>query len=448
MRMTYTYATPAATCTPVAPALGTVSTQSWCGLFPDGVTRMFDGRNVNDPIDAVCIPAPGATQAQQNATYSNCPSRLQTEARPPVPTSFEYAIPRPLDQKAWFAAFYIQDQWTLNRFTFNGALRYDNAQSTFGKVCIGPDVYKTDQYCLNDPAEGEGQGVNFKNITPRVGVAWDIFGSGKTALKGSLGKYLDGVQVGGAYTQTNPAGAGRTVNTLSRTWRDLDGDRIVDCDLTIPVAVPVATQPGHVVFPANGECAQVAGDAARRFGRSPTQLDENNLAIGLGTIYCGQDEPSMSPVVRNYCDNYLRTGGTSLIEGWNKRQYEWQSSIGLQHEILPRLSGEVTWNYRVKGNQQVTDAIGAGCDLYSGEAGGTVDAQGCMQNILNFQSDFYDFYGEQAPTDDLLPGGGGYDIQGIATPKSAAYSTLPNEAHVSTTAYSVPPDANVSADTI
>jgi hypothetical protein len=438
LRMQYTYMTPAATCSPVAPAPGTVSNQSWCGLFPDGVTRMFDGRNVNDPIDPACIPPPGASTAVTNATYSNCPSRLQSEARPPVPTSFSYEIPRPLDQRAWFAAFYVQDQWTWNRFTFNGALRYDNSRSSFGKVCVGPDVYKSDQYCLNDPADGEGQGVNFKDITPRMGVAWDIFGSGKTAIKWSMGKYLDGVSVGGVYNATDPAGQGRTINSLTRTWRDLDGDRVVDCNLVIPVNVPVATQPGNVVLPANGECASAAGDNARRFGRSPSQLDENQLAIGLGTLYCGQDEPSMSQLIRNYCDNYMRQGGTSLIEGWGKRQYEWQTSIGLQHEILPRLSGEVTWNYRVKGNQRVQDAIGAGCDLYSGEAGATVDADGCMQNLLNFQSDFYDFYGVQAPSDPRLPGGGGYVVQGIATPKCVEYSDEPGEENNCVTGISAP----------
>jgi hypothetical protein len=156
----------------------------------------------------------------------------------------------------------------------------------------------------------------------------------------------------------------------------------------------------------------------------------------------------MSQVIRNYCDNYKAAGGGSLIEGWNKRQFEWQTSIGVQHEILPRLSGEVTYNYRVKGYQTVTDAIGAGCDLYSGEAGGTVDAQGCMRNILDFQSDFYDFYGVQAPSDSRLPGGGGYVVQGVATAKCAAYSTVPGEQHICTTGVSVPAAAGVSAVTL
>ena len=42
----------------------------------------------------------------------------------------------------------------------------------------------------------DGKGVYFQDITPRWGVAWDVFGNGKTSVKYSKGKYLDGVQVG------------------------------------------------------------------------------------------------------------------------------------------------------------------------------------------------------------------------------------------------------------
>ena len=37
-------------------------------------------------------------------------------------------------------------------------------------------------------------GTNWKNITPRLGAAYDLFGDGKTAIKGSLGHYVGGGQ--------------------------------------------------------------------------------------------------------------------------------------------------------------------------------------------------------------------------------------------------------------
>jgi hypothetical protein len=409
LRLQYNYATPAATCTATKPAPGAVTNQNWCGLFPDG-RRVFDGRPESEPLG----PA------------------LATAARPPVPTSVTAFIPGGSDEAAWFTAFYLQDQWTVNRFTLNGALRYDNAQSRFGTTCVGPDVYKADSYCLNDPAGSpgnSGKAVNFHDITPRWGVAWDLFGNGSTAIKWSMGKYLEGSQAGGIYTASNPASGGRTINSYQRVWRDLNGDRVVDCDLSVPTVAPPAGQ----ALPSNGECGNPAGIGAaatlaansRRFGRSPSDLDELGLAIGLGTIYCDADEiakPSVATAIRNYCSNYFAAGGSNLLEGWGRRQYEWQQSLGVQHQILSRLSGEVTWNKRKQYNQRVTDLILSGCDLYSADPGGTVDTKQCMADLLNYASNDYDFYGVRAPVDPRLPDGGGYLIEGIATAKLSGVS--------------------------
>ena len=396
LRLNYAYATPASTCTPtpgVVQANGTAST--WCGLLPDG-RRAYDGLAQNAPLG----------------------TPLATSARPPLPNSVTQFIPANQDEAAWFAALYAQDQWTLKRLTINGALRWDNANSHFGKTCVGPDVYTPLQYCLNDPANGEGKGVDFNDITPRWGVAYDLFGNGKTSIKYSMGKYLQGAQVGGIYTASNAAAPGRTVNSYTRVWRDLDGDRIVDCDLKIPQVAP-----GTGGLPPNGECGGPSGlgvtaATGRRFGRSPDDLDDLGLAIGLGTIYCGIDEPSMAQAARDYCNNYFAAGGSSLLEGWNKRQYEWQWSLGVQHQILSRLSGEVTFNQRKKFNLAASDAVGSGCDLYSSTTDpNAVNPKQCMDDLLHYISPFYDFYSVQAPVDPRLPGGGGYLVEGFATQK-------------------------------
>jgi hypothetical protein len=188
-----------------------------------------------------------------------------------------------------------------------------------------------------------------------------------------------------------------------------------------------------LALPSNGECgnpivgfgqtAASAAAASRRFGRSPNSLDELGLAVGLGTVYCSPDEmkqPSVAQVIRSYCENYFAAGGKDMFNGWGVRRYEWQMSFGVQHELLPRLSGEVTYNRRTQHNLTSTDLIGSGCDLYSSVVGGTVDVERCMADLFNYISEDYDFFGVRAPLDPKLPDGGGYLVEGIATAKVGA----------------------------
>ena len=378
LRLTYNYATPAATCVPgpEPPATGT-----WCGL---------NLRSASDPFNT---------------------------ARVPVPTSVIQYIPLTTKDRLLSASFYAQDQWTMRRWTFSGAVRYDAVKSWYPETCMGPDVYLRREVCMN---EGGADGVSYKDITPRFAAAWDLFGQGKTAAKFSLGKYLNGAGLTGIYTDANAAR--RIVNQYTRTWVDRDGDRIVDCDLSVPDVAPTTAS-----FPNSGECGGLSNPAslntARRFGRSPEELDEANQAIGLGTTQCGRSDSTRIPqAALDYCRAYFAAGGDSLLNGWNKRRYEWQLSLGLQHEILPRLSAEVTYNRRAQGNITVTDAIGYGCDLYNSP----VDSETCFDNLLNFQSPSYDFYAVRAPLDPRLPGGGGYLVPGFTDRKPGAVAATTN----------------------
>ena len=75
----------------------------------------------------------------------------------------------------------------MGRITLQGALRFDRATSIFPEATIGgvrflPTV-------LSFP---ETKGVDaYKDLTPRGGVAIDLFGDGKTALKFNFGRYLE-----------------------------------------------------------------------------------------------------------------------------------------------------------------------------------------------------------------------------------------------------------------
>ena len=58
------------------------------------------------------------------------------------------------------------------------------------------DIYGRDSTMLNlsDPAPVTGQlyqNPTYKNISPRMGLAWDVFGTGKTAVRGGYGLFFN-----------------------------------------------------------------------------------------------------------------------------------------------------------------------------------------------------------------------------------------------------------------
>ena len=73
----------------------------------------------------------------------------------------------------------------------------------------------------------ETRGIDsYKDITPRFGVAYDVAGRGRTAIKMSLGKYLEGVGVSGIYAITNPTlRMPQTTPVFGTAGRDAGMDR-------------------------------------------------------------------------------------------------------------------------------------------------------------------------------------------------------------------------------
>src|SRR5207249_3732148 len=106
----------------------------------------------------------------------------------------------PIEQRVRYDAFYAQDQWTIGRMTFQGALRYDRATSFFPEQTIGgvPFLPTVTTFPETDGVTG------YKDLTPRGGVAYDLFGNGKTALKFNVGRYLEAAQNGGLFSASNP----------------------------------------------------------------------------------------------------------------------------------------------------------------------------------------------------------------------------------------------------
>jgi hypothetical protein len=123
-----------------------------------------------------------------------------------------------------FDAFFAQDQWTHDRLTVQGALRYDHAWSYYPASHIGGTRFipVATVIPLSD-------GVDFKDLTPRVGAAYDLFGNGKTSVKANWGKYLSPAQNAGIFTGAAPTS--QIATNATRAWTDANGNYVVDCDL-------------------------------------------------------------------------------------------------------------------------------------------------------------------------------------------------------------------------
>ena len=166
----------------------------------------------------------------QNLTYrvnNGVPNQLTQSISPWVNNA----------RAAWDGLF-AQEQWTRDRLTLQGAVRFDRARSWFPAQQEGPSRFLPTPIVIP-----ETRGVDsYKDITPRMGAAYDVFGNGRTALKMNLGRYLEGAGVSGTYANTNPTL--RMPQTtmvfgtagVTRAWTDANGNFVPDCDLLNPAA--------------------------------------------------------------------------------------------------------------------------------------------------------------------------------------------------------------------
>jgi hypothetical protein len=119
---------------------------------------------------------------------------------------------------------YAQDAWTMRRLTLNLGVRFDY----FNAYIKAQHADATAFLPARDfPALPR---VNYwRDLSPRLGAAWDIFGTARTALKVSLGKYVVG---NNGNFSINPFVT--TVNSVTRSWTDKDLDFVPDCNLRNP----------------------------------------------------------------------------------------------------------------------------------------------------------------------------------------------------------------------
>jgi len=273
---------------------------------------------------------------------------LSVQGGRPTPNRFTYRLPNwTVADRTETSSAFAQDTWTHQRLTLQAALRYDRAWSF--SPAEGNGTSTVSQFNAAPITFPLTTGVSaYKDLTPRFGAAYDVFGNGKTAIKFNVGHYLAPATNDSRYTLNNPAATAKIVTSVDRNWTDTNGNFVVDCDILNPAAQSGA---GKDV------CAAVTGNSLN-FGKTG--------------------------------DNVARVN-PALLSGWGVRPNDWQWGIHVQQELMPRMSLDVEYNRRY---------------FHWREANG----QGTVtDNTLVGPSD-YTSMTINAPIDSRLPGGGGYPI--------------------------------------
>jgi len=214
---------------------------------------------------------------------------------------------------------YAQDQWRVKRLTLTLGLRFDRfvgftpdqdvpgkPASKFDKSYPGVQNAPTFYNAWIAPRHFDRVDniPNWKDINPRVGGSYDLFGNGRTALKFSLGRYVAKTNVD-VSQQLNPINT--SVNSASRSWRDTNGNFVPDCNLA------------DFSSPVNGECGP---------------LDNQNF---------GKTNPSAI------------TWADSVREGWGVRDNNWDMATEIQHELRQGLSLSGGWYHNTGGYYRNSD---------------------------------------------------------------------------------------------
>jgi hypothetical protein len=253
--------------------------------------------------------------------FSN-PSQSYYNFTPFVQFRFLNGVPNQLTQTAQYGgtgasavelvrnlvptSLYAQDQWTRNRLTLQGGIRYDYILSSYPESCAGGADYPLMPTQICYPARST-PGVHWHDLTPRFGAAYDLFGNGKTAVKVNIGKYMQALTASNSDMDLNPLI--RLNLQTTRTWDDragrgINGDFIPQCNLLNTAA--------------NGECGA---------------MDNQNFGKEF----------------------FTRTFDPGFINGFGKRPYNWELGVSLQQEVAPRVGVTVGYYRRWFGNFYTLD---------------------------------------------------------------------------------------------
>ena len=162
----------------------------------------------------------------------------------------------PTTQKNYFrdTSFYLQDTWTLkHHVTLNLGMRYDRFTTYYPTQTTSQNITFPQLFQAGHTFPASGNLVDWNNVSPRIGVAWDPTGKGNSVVRFGYGIYYI-MQGTGLAETANPNG----LVTLTFPWGpqgssgcpqcDSNGDLIPQLNEWLPAgATPVASSGGATI---------------------------------------------------------------------------------------------------------------------------------------------------------------------------------------------------------
>ncbi|MCY4600717.1 MAG: TonB-dependent receptor [Acidobacteria bacterium] len=247
----------------------------------------------------------------ENTINSNYHQWYSALAVGPRPVRATFHAPAWQINRARNMGIYAQEQWTLDRLTINAGIRYDYEQSSWpDQTTPGAGTWFAGEQDLVLP----GQTANgWRDLQPRLGLAWDVRGDGRTAVKFGAHRY-------GKRNSTDIANLlnpGLNNIRMDRTW--LDG--ATGC---IPSAGPGPNNGGLTGW--DGSTC-IPGDGLVQ-GNPLINEPNGELISPNAALFFGQ------PIQTTFFDQ-------DWAHGWGNRPSNWEITASIQQQIADGLSLDV-----------------------------------------------------------------------------------------------------------
>jgi hypothetical protein len=196
-----------------------------------------------------------------------------------------YNTPRDSNNWAWHNGAFVNDQIQRGRVTFNVGVRWDYYSSYFDDQDIpagpfrdffyaGAPIRLSNGSLYSIPATPfVGRWViparddirTFSSFAPRVGLAWDLWGDGRTTIKANYGRFYHNTGIGSG--TVNPA---QSIN-YTFAWNDLNSDRVFQMN-----------EFGNFVTSSGGTTQLIADDLRHTYTDSYSAWFERELMPNVG----------------------------------------------------------------------------------------------------------------------------------------------------------------------